>query len=184
MKHDWVLSQDDFDALLAWLDPDREQAGIKYEDIRRRLIKIFMGRAVVEAEDLADETINRVISRLSAIKKEFTGDRARYFFGVANKVYLEYMRRKPPQLPPSSTADSVQVELEYRCLEHCIESLSEENRYLLRKYYGAEGHAKVAQRKQLAEELGIAPNALRIRAYRIRLSLQECVEKCIERSEA
>lgn len=184
MKHDWDFSQDDFDALLAWLDSDREQAAIKYEEIRRRLIKIFTGRGVVGAEDLADETINRVISRLSKIKEEFTGDRARYFFGVANKVYLEYMRRKPPQPPPPPTTDSNQVELEYRCLEHCIESLSAENRYLLLKYYGAEGRSKVDQRKQLAEELGIAPNALRIRAYRIRLGLQECVEECIERSEA
>ena len=36
--------------------------------------------------------------------------------------------------------------------------------------------------KMLAEELGIAPNALRIRAYRIRAALQECVEACIERA--
>jgi DNA-directed RNA polymerase specialized sigma24 family protein len=183
MKHDWFLSQEAFDALLDWLDPDREQAGIKYEEIRRRLIKIFTGRGCVDAEDLADETINRVTSRLSEIKKEFTGDRARYFFGVANKVYMEHMRRKQPQPPPPSTTDSHQVELEYRCLEQCIESLSEENRYLLLKYYGAEGSSKVDQRKQLAEELGLAPNALRIRAYRIRVGLQECVEKCIERSE-
>jgi DNA-directed RNA polymerase specialized sigma24 family protein len=184
MKHNWFLSQEAFDDLLDWLDSDREQAGIKYEDIRRRLIKIFTGRACVEAEDLADETINRVTSRLSAIKEEFTGDRARYFFGVANKVYMEYMRRKPPQPVPPSASDSNQVELEFRCLEHCIESLSEENRYLLLKYYGAEGGSKVDQRKELAEELGIAPNALRIRAYRIRLWLQECVEKCVYDSEA
>jgi RNA polymerase sigma factor (sigma-70 family) len=182
MKHDWNLSQDDFDALLDWLDPDREQAGIKYEDIRKRLIKIFTGRGCADAEDLADETINRVTSRLSEIKKEFKGDPARYFFGVANKVSMEYMRRKPPQAPPPQPNDSDQVELEFRCLEHCIESLSEENRYLLLKYYGAEGRSKVDQRKQLAEELGIVPNALRIRAYRIRLGLQECVEKCLERS--
>ncbi len=182
MKHDWFLSQEAFDDLLDWLDQDREQAGVKYEEIRRRLIKIFTGRACVEAEDLADETINRVTSRLSEIKRGFTGDRARYFFGVANKVYMEYMRRKQPQPPPPSATDSHQIELEYRCLEHCIESLSEDNRYLLLKYYGAEGRSKVDQRKQLAEELGVAPNALRIRAYRIRLGLQECVEKCIERS--
>src|SRR5215475_6812289 len=119
MNKDWHLSQDAFDALLDWLDSDREQAGIKYEEIRARLVKIFTGRSCVEAEDLADETINRVTSRLSAIKEEFTGDRTRYFFGVANKVYLEYMRRKSPQPPPVSSADSKQVELEYRCLEYC-----------------------------------------------------------------
>lgn len=183
MNRDWFLSQEAFDALLEWLDPDREQAAMKYEHIRKRLIKIFTGRGCPEPEDLADETINRVISKLNEVGKEFEGDRERYFFGVANKVYLESRRRKTPQ-PPPSPVDSNQVELEFRCLERCIETLSEENRYLLLQYYGAEGRAKVEQRKCLAEELGIAPNALRIRAYRIRVCLQECMEKCIERSQA
>jgi len=183
MNKDWSLSQEAFDALLDWLDSDREQAGIKYEEIRARLILTFTGRSCAEAEDLADETINRVTSRLSAIKEQFTGDRTRYFFGVANKVYMEYLRRKPPQPPPFPPIDSHQVELEFRCLEHCIDNLSKENRHLLLKYYGAEGGSKIDQRKQLAEELGIAPNALRIRAYRIRLGLQECVEKCITQSD-
>jgi len=30
--------------------------------------------------------------------------------------------------------------------------------------------------------LGIAPNALRIRAYRIRAALQKCLDKCVEES--
>jgi DNA-directed RNA polymerase specialized sigma24 family protein len=183
MNKDWFLSQEAFDALLDWLDSDREQAGIKYEDIRGRLIMIFSGRGCVDAEDLADETINRVTQRLSTIRKEFTGDPTRYFYGVANFVCMEYMRRKPPQPSPFQPSDSDQVELEYRCLEQCIDSLSEENRYLLLKYYGGEGRSKIDQRRQLSEELKIAPNALRIRAYRIRQALQECVEKCIERSQ-
>lgn len=182
MNKNWVLSQEAFDALLDWLDSDRERAGIKYEEIRRRLIVIFTGRGCSEPEDLADETINRVTSKLNEIGKEFQGDRSRYFFGVANKVYLEFLRRKPPQAPPLSTDDSKRVELEFRCLERCIENLSSENRELLLQYYGAEGRSKIEQRKILADKLGIAPNALRIRAYRIRLSLQECVEKCVESS--
>lgn len=184
MNKNWVLSQEAFDALLDWLDPDREQAGIKYEQIRLRLIKIFTGRGCVDAENLADETINRVTSKLGEIEKDFSGDRTRYFFGVAHKVYLEYLRKKPPQPPLTPPSDSDRVELEYRCLEQCIQELSEENRALLLQYYGGEGRAKIEHRKALAEKLGIAPNALRIRAYRIRLALQDCVEKCVERSLA
>ena len=182
MNKDWYLSQEAFDKLLEWLDSDREQAAMKYEEIRKRLIKIFTGRGCAEAEDLADETINRVSSKLDELGKDFEGDRGRYFFGVANKVYLEFRRKKSPQPPAFPPVDSDRVELEFRCLERCIETLSEENRYLLLQYYGAEGRALIEQRKRLSEELGIAPNALRIRAYRIRLSLQDCVEKCIEGS--
>ena len=76
MNKNWSLSQEAFDALLDWLDPDREQAGMKYEQIRSRLIKIFTGRGCVDAEELADETINRVTRKLKEIQEEFTGDRA------------------------------------------------------------------------------------------------------------
>lgn len=179
MNKDWVLSQESFDKLLAWLDSDREKAGIKYEEIRHRLIKIFAGRGYADAEDLADETINRVISRLDELQ-DFSGDRARYFYGVANKVQLEYLRRKQPQPPPGLAVDSDRVELEYKCLEKCITRLSAENRELLLQYYQFEGREKIEQRRLLAEQLGIAPNALRIRAYRIRAALQQCVEDCIE----
>lgn len=182
MNKDWYLSQEAFDSLLKWLDSDREQAAMKYEEIRKRLIKIFTGRACAEAEDLADETINRVTSKLDDLGTEFEGDRGRYFFGVANKVYLEFKRRKSPQPSPFSPPDSNQIELEFRCMERCIETLSEDERYLLLQYYGAEGGARVEQRKRLADELGIAPNALRIRAYRIRRCLQDCMEKCIQDS--
>jgi len=167
--------------LLAGLDSDRERAALKYEEIRRRLIKRFRSRGCIEAEDLADETINRVIRRLNEIG-EFTGDCEPYFYGVANKVLMEHQRRRQPQPPVANDVNSNRAEQEDRCLEECIAKLSDENRELLLQYYQGEGRAKIEQRKQLAEKLGIAPNALRIRAFRIRAALQECVEKCLERT--
>ena len=182
MKKNWELSQEAFDALLIWLDSDREQAALKYERIRGGLIKIFTGRACLEPEDLADETINRVARKLKEIEKDFSGDRARYFFGVANKVHLEHLRRKLPQAMPPSSADPNRIELEYNCLELCIERLTKENRDLLLRYHGADGGGETELRRELADELEIAPNALRIRAHRIRQRLKECLEKCIERA--
>jgi len=182
MNKDWELSQEAFDALLDWLDSDREQAALTYEKIRRGLIKIFTGRGCVDPEDLADETINRVTSKLKEIGKDFSGDPERYFYGVANYVYMEYLRRKIPQALPPMPSDPGSIELEYNCLERCIERLTKEHRELLLRYHGADGSAETEHRRALAEELGIAPNALRIRVYRIRMSLKECVEKCIERA--
>jgi DNA-directed RNA polymerase specialized sigma24 family protein len=182
MKKNWELSQEAFDSLLAWLDSDRDQAALKYEKIRGGLIKIFTGRACVEPEDLADETINRVARKLKEIEKDFSGDRARYFFGVANKVHLEHLRRKLPQPMPAAPTDPNRIELEYNCLERCIERLTQDSRDLLLRYHGAEGRAETELRRALADELGIATNALRIRVHRIRVTLKECVEKCIERA--
>jgi DNA-directed RNA polymerase specialized sigma24 family protein len=181
MNKSWVLTQGSFDALLDWLDPEREQAGQKYEQIRTRLIKIFTCRGCCEPELLADETINRVIKRVSEIRRDFKGEQSRYFYGVANKVYLEYLRRReivPTPLPPT---DSSRVEAEFTCLEECLDRLPAESRELVLQYHQADRKAKIEQRKKLAQSLGIAPNALRIRAHRIRGSLQQCLEKCLER---
>src|SRR5687767_5895715 len=96
MKNQWVVTQQAFDRLLDWLDADRDSAGSKYERIRVRLIKIFTCRGCGEADDLADETINRVTAKLGDIVESYSGDPALYFYGVAQKVHLEYLRKKPP----------------------------------------------------------------------------------------
>ena len=184
MNKNWLLTKEAFDALLGWLDPNREVAGQKYEVIRRRLITIFSCRGCAEAEDLADETINRVANKLSAIKSSYVGDPARYFYGVANKVYLEYRRRPAPEVQPPPAPYDESVEKKFDCLERCMQKLTAENRKLVIEYYQDERQAKIDHRKRLAEQLGIAINALRIRAYRIRAALQECVANCLQEAIA
>lgn len=165
--------------MLAWLDPRREEAGQKYEHIRLRLIKIFTCRGCIGPEDLADETINRVSKKLSEIQSDYEGDPARYFYGVAIKVHLEYLRRKPPPPPPPVRDDTESLEKEYACLEECVQKLTPANRDLVVQYYQEEKRAKIEHRKQLADQFGIALNALRIRAHRIRTTLQQCVQSCV-----
>jgi DNA-directed RNA polymerase specialized sigma24 family protein len=196
MKKEWVLTQDAFDTLLDWLDPEREQAGMKYEAIRTRLIKIFTCRGCPEAELLADETINRVTSKVDGISGSYVGDPALYFYAVAQKVHLEYLRKAHTRQSPISiespdnTLSTPPVSLvedfepEYRCLDRCLEHLPPENRRLVERYYQQEKQAKVDHRKLLATELGIALNALRIRAHRIRLGLRQCVLECLEQEPA
>jgi len=195
MKKEWVLTQDAFNALLDWLDPDRERAGSKYEAIRLRLIKIFTCRGCSEAEELADETINRVTARVVEVAADYRGDPAHYFYGVSHKVHQEYLRKLPAQqIDPetdavaSSSIPTVgltdDIESEYQCLESCLDHLPAENRGLVVQYYQQEKQAKIEHRKRLANEFGIAINALRIRAHRIRLTLQHCVQDCLQQQPA
>ena|SRR2546423_2812641 len=135
MNKNWVLTQEAFDALLGWLDPNHSIAGQKYEHIRRRLITIFSCRGCAEPEDLADETINRVTSKVRTLESNFIGDPSRYFYGVANKVHLEYRRRKPtPEIQPPAAYDE-NIEKEFECLERCMQKLPLENRKLVVEYY-------------------------------------------------
>ena len=174
----------EFERLLLWLDEDRNKAGEKYEQIRTRLIKIFACRGCTEPEDLADETINRVTNRLREIGATFTGEPALYFFGVANKVHLEYLRRKPTPSLPVATESSEEAERQSQCLDRCVGQLTPVNRTLVLQYYQENKRAKIEHRRQLADGLGIAVNALRIRAHRIRRSLQNCVQECLNEATA
>ena len=184
MNKEWVITQEAFDGLLAWLDPDRDRAAQKYETVRTRLIKIFACRGCGEADDLADETINRVTAKLNEIVDTYVGDPALYFYGVANKVYLEYLRKRPAVESPPLRESSDDLEAEYACLEKCMDQLPRESRRLVLEYYQDEKRAKIERRRKLAEELGIAVNALRIRAHRIRQQLQQCVQVCVEQSSS
>src|SRR5690242_3335578 len=90
---EWTLDQAAFGELLDWLGPDPETAGQTYELIRHKLITLFRCRGCAVPEELADETINRVIRKLPQIKPDYHGNPIRYFYGVAKKVYKEYLRR-------------------------------------------------------------------------------------------
>lgn len=90
MKKNWALTQESFDNLLAWLHPNREEAGKKYERIRRELIKLFLRWGSDIPEELADETINRIAQKVDGFAEEYRGDPANYFLVVARTVYREY----------------------------------------------------------------------------------------------
>jgi DNA-directed RNA polymerase specialized sigma24 family protein len=180
MNKDWILTQESFDALLDWLDPEREIAGQKYEEIRLRLIKLFTCRSCREPEDLADETINRVTRKLKEIAADSAGDRVAYFYAVGNNVFKEYLRRRLPEPLPPVVPEASNIEEEFACLEQCLVALDVEQRDLVLSYYQDDKLAKINHRRLLAEKLGVAANALRIRAYRIRATLQKCVEKCLD----
>jgi DNA-directed RNA polymerase specialized sigma24 family protein len=184
MKKEWDLTPDAFEKLLFWLNPDRELAGRKYEEIRRKLIKILTCRGCSCPEDLTDETMNRVTRKVPEIADNYVGDPSLYFYGVAHKVHLEWVRRSGRTLVPPPVPDPPeQTEQEYACLEQCMERLTSKSRDLVLEYYQEERKAKIDRRKHLADQLGIGVNALRIRAHRVRASLQDCVFQCIKRKE-
>lgn len=179
----WVLTQEAFDALLGWLDPDRERAAKRYEEIRRRLIRFFTGRKCAAAEDLADETMNRVARKVQE-GLVYVGDTAPYFYAVAHKVYLEHVKKKPHVPPPPPPRNAEEAEREHSCLDLCLERLQPRSRELIREFYQEEKGTKIEHRKRLAERLGLSMNALRIQAYRIRQVLLECVRQCLSRHES
>ena len=176
-----AVTHDSFEALLSWLGTTRDDGAQKYETIRARLIRIFMNKRCTDPEDLADTTINRVIGKLSTITPDYVGDPARYFCGVARMVYLESGRRKELTIsrePVTPAADLV-LDQSRKCLRSCLAQLPTQQQVLVMDYYVDEKLEKIKSRQQLASELGLTMNALRIRAYRIRTLLEQCVRECM-----
>jgi RNA polymerase sigma factor (sigma-70 family) len=186
MKKKW---EDNFDLLLKWLDPDRERAGRKYEDIRHSLIVIFQWRGLCDAEDLADETITRVINKVPEIAAGYEGEQAAYFYAVAKRLAFEVSRRQhtkveienPERLPNLAVEEEERNNREaaYECLENCLNKLSPADRDLILLYYQQE-QPKIDYRRELARRYGLAPNTLRVKVHRIRATLQSCVNKCLD----
>jgi DNA-directed RNA polymerase specialized sigma24 family protein len=176
------LTQEQLDGLLAWLDPDRNMAALRYEKIRLRLIRILACRGCWEAESLADDIIDRVSTKVEWLRQNYVGDPALYFYGVAQNVFKEYLRKKPRESQSSMAIEpgnSEQDERLYDCLTSCMDRLPEENANLVIKYYDGERQSKISNRKRLADELGITLDALRIRCHRIRRELRKCVLQCL-----
>ena len=193
MKKDWVLSPDALDNLLEWLNPDRDLAAEKYELIRVRLIKIFICNHCAEAEELADETFNRVAAKIAELRSTWNGDPALCFYGFAQNICLEWRRRAlrhvqvedaPSMAVALSYSENNGDDDEHECLEKCMKERGEDERTLLLEYFREKGKAKIEHHRQLAADRLITVNALRIRVHRILRILRKCVFDCREAQPA
>ena len=186
-KTPWKLTQESFDGLLAWLDSDPELAGKKYLEIRSKLASGFARHGCKEPDTLADLTIDRVVKKLPEIVETYTGDKIRYFYRCAHFVRLEYTRDEsnvgplPPYDLPAPDPDE-NVEPESECLGQCLRKLPTPSRDLFLQYYQGEKRKKIERRIAMAQRLKITQSNLRLRAYRIRANIKECILKCLEQS--
>lgn len=176
------LTHEEFEALLAQLDADRDRAGERYELIRRKLIRLFEWRGCDAAEELADETFNRVARKLKEGTKLRSSDPYSYFCGVAHLVYKEVLRKCSRERraletggwpPPETSFEAENPHLE--CLRRCLDRLPRDQRDLVLRYH--QGGSHIQSRQALAGDLGIPLNALRIRVHRIRRKLEACLDE-------
>jgi DNA-directed RNA polymerase specialized sigma24 family protein len=182
LKNAWSLTGSALQALLGRLDPDAERAGEKYEALRRRLAWFFEIRGSFQPEEHADETLNRMTRRIEA--GEAIENLTAYAHGVARLVLLEALRRQERQrageIAFAALSHSATPEADPRCacLEACLGPLPLQDRELVLQYYG-DDDARMDVRRALAERLGITPNVLRGRVFRIRERLVDCVRRCV-----
>ncbi|MGE5246280.1 MAG: RNA polymerase sigma factor [Betaproteobacteria bacterium] len=182
-----------FTRLLEWLDDGTDSHGETYLEMRRRLVTYFDRRNRPAADDLADETLNRISRTLEEDGAIAVTPPARYCYVVARFVLLEDVRRARWSVQaddmrfaltaassrPIDGDDSAAVREQcLECLDRCLLKLKPEQRELVVEYYRDSKRQRIERRRDLAGRLGISMNALGIRACRIRSALEACLGDC------
>ena len=182
------LSPEAFASFLRRLAPEAERAGEEYEELRQMLVKFFECRGAVFADELADETLNRVIRRIG--EGAAVGHLNAYCFGVARLLLLESLRSPehrqtgldalPSLAAPEPEPESDDARIE--CLRQCLDAMPAESRELMIEYYQDERRTKIDVRQQMADRLGIRRNALTKRMVRLRAQLERCITRCVRKN--
>jgi len=175
-----------FDRLLAMLGPDRDGAGQRYLEIRANLVRMFEWRGCATPDEYADEAMNRCARKIGeGVEIQDLGS---YAIGVGRMLVMEMHRARareplpmekapePFTLPAEPQEDS---EGRMNCLRCCLSRLSSENRELILHYYHGDKGDKIESRKALSQRFGVPQGTLRMRALRLRESLQKCARDCI-----
>jgi DNA-directed RNA polymerase specialized sigma24 family protein len=146
---------------------------------------MFEGHKCIDPENLADQTIDRVSLRVEDLRDTYIGNQALYFHGVARKLLYEYHRsRREINIEVEHAEEAPEIfGAEYECLRECLAELSPQHRDLILDYHLDDKSAKIERRRVMASELGVEPGALRIRAHRIRAFLEDCVKKCLSKTD-
>ena len=172
------------------MDPLREvlNSRDKREDLTQKVFLRCMAitRNREEARDLAQETILKGLERID----QFDGKHLNAWLGmIARNAYIDKKRKKtytytdkitkkqekidreslpgdPPELSQESHEEGVLIRME---LERCMKKLSEEDREII-------ALLPVSTNEEMAKELEISSNNMRVKISRARNKLAECLE--------
>lgn len=189
-----TFGPEDLERLLLRLDSDKTNASQKYEELRRSLVKFFDWNRSLRAEELADETLNRVAAKL---KTEEIQSVHPYALSVARYVLLEdfkkYRREASIEdicggIDSIVSRENMEREIVERidqqimnaCLRDCRSKLRPADSVFVIAYYGADGEKQKVHRERLARTEVMTMTALRTRANRLRDKLEQCVIRCLE----
>ena len=174
------VTREKFANFLEWLSPDSESAGAEYERLRFRLCTFFAQRQCSFSDELADETINRVILKSA---EEIIENKIAYCYGVARNVYRESLRKERTHLDIDDVTIAAKAPEEQsfssECLDRCLDELPRDTRDLLLDYFSEARQAKIELHQRISESLKMTQTALRMRIMRSKQKLKLCVLECM-----
>jgi RNA polymerase sigma factor (sigma-70 family) len=198
------LKEDALAHLWRWLSPDKEQAGLRYEILRQKLVELFARRQVpvLFLHELADETLDRVGRKLAEGEVIHNPEPMAYVHGVARNVLSEFWRRhsrsekEETPFEDLTRQDLARIESRQKlqderqekdrwleCMEKFLKTLPPKDASLLKNCHHDDQRQQSINRRQAAAQMGITENSLRVHLHRIRQTLQRKVRACVERRQ-
>ncbi|MBP6821981.1 MAG: sigma-70 family RNA polymerase sigma factor [Acidobacteria bacterium] len=198
------LKKDALAHLWRWLSSDKEQAGLRYETLRRKLVELFARRQVpaLFLYELADETLDRVGRKLAEGEVIHNPEPMAYVYGVARNVLSEFWRNhtrrekeettfenlSPRDLARIESRQKLQEERQEKerwleCMDEFLKTLPPQDALLLKNCHHDDQYQQSINRRQAAAQMGMAESSLRTHLHRIRQMLQRKVRACVERRQ-
>ncbi len=177
------LTSESLTKLLSTLSSDETAAAIAYTKLRDALVRYFQIKGILEADEAADETIDRLANKIN--QNNQIEDLTKYAFGVAKNVFLEKLRLT--QIRTRATDGYYLKNVKHQNfgetdhlepLRKCFKSLYEDEQKLLLSYFeDLPADELFENRRQLAERERVSINVLRNRVSRLRKHLEDCLNK-------
>ncbi len=181
-----------FSLLLRAIDANEEKSALAYEEQRFRLTQIMRWKGCLEADAdaLADEVLERVACKIG--QGEQIENVKAYAVSVSRFVLLEHTRKRRelgveqfPEVPVHMDTEAIDgPDIRIQCLRKCLVEITqnETDQRLIVGYYDNSSEGTIKEvRRQLAEELGLTPTALKVKACRLRAKLELCINECVSR---
>jgi DNA-directed RNA polymerase specialized sigma24 family protein len=163
---------------------------------REKLIRRFALEFRDDAEDLASETLKRVLQTLERDKTQLTTSIEAFISGFATKIIHEARKqvsrrgipiedlpaaKEPRSISPEELLIACSQEEDLRlCWKQCLDELNSSDREMLISYYDLEHGEKLkAVREQMARSLGLTNAQLRKCTFKLRKELEACIKNCL-----
>ncbi len=175
------IEEDSFKKLLSTLGKTPNEQGENYENLRLKLINIFIseGIASVEADNLADLVLDRVAHKITeGLEVEnialLAGEIARMvslkYQRKAKEINVEALKEEFLQAADKELDTTTETLLK---LEKAFERLNPNELGLLLNYYELDERNKLQKRQSLAERQGITIKALRLKVFQLKQKLEK-----------
>lgn len=165
---------------------------------REKLVRRFILEFHDDAEDLASETLKRVLQALTRDETQLTTSIEAYVSGFATKIIHEARKqvsrrgiplddlpaaKEPRSISPEELLIACSEEEDLRrCWKQCLDELHSSDRAMLVSYYDLGlGKKLKAVRDKMARSLGLTNAQLRKRTFNLRKELEACIKNCLAR---